>query len=122
MYTYWVAGMAPPDCRPRLEACCYRGSRRGLTRCSYAQNFRSRPTMRDVPAWALLVLGTSASVFAQTRGPAPPAATLDATVTLSVPAFSLPSSELVSQEFRDAYERVVGSVCPTPPGNDAPRE
>jgi epsilon-lactone hydrolase len=78
--------------------------------------------MRVVPAWALLVLGTSASVFAQTRGPAPPAATLDAAGTLHVPAFSLPSSELVSQEFRDAYERVVGSVFPTPPGNDAPRE
>jgi len=69
----------------------------------------------------VLILGLMCATLAQGAGPEPRPATLDAAGTLHVPAFDLPTSELISPEFRDAYQRTVTSVFPVPPANSAPR-
>src|SRR5512140_635628 len=78
--------------------------------------------MRVVLTQLLCALALNASALAVTPDLAAPATTMDAAGTLHAPAFLLPTSELISQEFRASYERMVQSAFPAPPASNAPRE
>jgi monoterpene epsilon-lactone hydrolase len=107
------------SCRLRTLRECAAQFRRPSARASRRPFVRS---MGIVFGGMLVALGLSVRVWAQTVNPEPRPATLDPNGTLHVPAFSLPTSELISPEFRDAYKRTVESLFPTPPSNDAPPE
>lgn len=75
---------------------------------------------RDVAPTASMDAHGNFPIWPQASGLDLKPATIDDNGTLHVPAFSLPTSDLISPEFRDAYLRTVISEFPRYPKLDAP--